>query len=407
MSDPTGQSQFTDDDLAGMSDEEIMNLDMSHLDAQEPPQAEAPAVPEEEEEEAHEEEEEVPAGDGDPAAAAGEPAGEEDPDAPAVEAEEPPADEPVADPDQDPAKAEATDKKEPAAGKEGEAKKEAAPVDYKAEYEKVFKPFRANGKEITPRSADDVVQLMQMGANYNKKMAGLKPNLKLVKMLENNDLLDENKLSYLIDLSKKNPDAVKKLIKDSGIDPLEIDNEKESEYKPGTYTVDDRQLELDAVLDEIQDTPSYKKTLSLVSTKWDRQSKDAVAKQPQLLKALNDQMEVGIYDRIAAEIEQERMFGRLTGLSDLEAYQKVGDAIHARGGFNDLVEKQTQSQEAPPTERKKIVTPEAKADDPTRKDKKRAAGSTRTAAPSKTDADFNPLAMSDEAFEKLINEKLM
>ncbi|RLD76246.1 MAG: hypothetical protein DRJ15_15705, partial [Bacteroidetes bacterium] len=134
-------------------------------------------------------------------------------------------------------------------------------IDYKAEYERLIAPFRANGKDMQIESVDDALTLMKMGANYNKKMAGLKPNLKLLKMLEKNDLLDESKLSFLIDLDQKNPGAVNKLIKDSGIDPLDIDTEKEDEYRPSTYTVDDKEVELDGVLDEIRDTQSFKDTL--------------------------------------------------------------------------------------------------------------------------------------------------
>ena len=37
------------------------------------------------------------------------------------------------------------------------------------------------------------------------------------------------------------------------------------------------------------------------------------------------------------ELEREKMLGRLTGLSDLEAYKTVGDAIHERGGFNEVL----------------------------------------------------------------------
>ena len=398
----SADKQYTEDDLAGMSDEEIMNLDMSFLDnedddAQEPPETEASAAPEEQEEQ-DDDAEESPVADA---------TSDDEEDAAESEdsTEDGASDDTVGDADKDTAEAEEPDGEE-TEKTEGEADDETAAVDYKAEYEKVFAPFKANGKEITPRSAEDVVQLMQMGANYNKKMAGLKPNLKLVKMLENNELLDESKLSYLIDLSKKDPEAVKQLVKDSGIDPLDIDNEKESEYKPKTYTVDDRQIELDQVLDEIQDTPTYSKTVNLVSNKWDKQSKNAVADAPQLLKAINDQMASGIYDRINAEVEQERTFGRLSGLSDIEAYQKVGDAIHARGGFEDLLSKQGQ-QNTPPPERKKVITPEAKAEDPARKEKKRAAGSTRKAAAPKADSDFNPLSLSDDAFEQLVNEKLM
>ena len=41
-------------------------------------------------------------------------------------------------------------------------------------------------------------------------------------MLENAGITDENQLAYLIDLSNKNPQAIQKLVKDSGIDPLDM-----------------------------------------------------------------------------------------------------------------------------------------------------------------------------------------
>ena len=51
---------------------------------------------------------------------------------------------------------------------------------------------------------------MQMGAGYGRKLQDMQPHLKTLRMLEKNNLLDEGKLSYLIDLDQKNPDAIKK-----------------------------------------------------------------------------------------------------------------------------------------------------------------------------------------------------
>ena len=115
----------------------------------------------------------------------------------------------------DPAGNEESNLKEKVANTSSETNEEIK-VDYKAEYDRLVAPFKANGREITVKSVDDAIALMQMGANYNKKMSALKPNLKLMKLLENNGLLDETKIGFLIDLEKKNPDAINKLIKDSG-----------------------------------------------------------------------------------------------------------------------------------------------------------------------------------------------
>jgi hypothetical protein len=276
------------------------------------------------------------------------------------------------------------------------APEEGAEVDYKSEYEKVFAPFKANGRDITVKSAEDAISLMQMGANYNKKMAALKPNLKLLKMLEKNELLDEAKLSYLIDLDKKNPEAINKLVKDSGLDPMDFDAEKASDYKPKTYTVDEREMELDTVLGDLKDTPSYTRTLEVVGNKWDASSRQVIADAPQLLKVINGHITSGIYDIISAQVDQDRTFGRLDGLTDIEAYRKVGDAIQARGGFDHLG---IQGKQAPP--KGTIVTPpKPKVDSVELRDKKRAASSTKPVAAKSEAKEFNPLAMSDEEFSK-------
>lgn len=274
-------------------------------------------------------------------------------------------------------------------------------IDYKREYERLLAPFKANGREIQVKSVEDAVTLMQMGANYNKKMAALKPNMKLLKMLENSNLLSEEKLSYLIDLDKKNPAAIMKLVKDSGLDPLELDTENAGGYKPNSYAVDERELALDAVLDEIQDTPSYSRTIDVVSNKWDAASKRIVAENPQLLKVINDHVERGIYDLISKEVENERLFGRLGGISDLEAYRQVGDALQARGGFAHLGRQEQNTPNGPV-----VVKPKPKQEmDQRVREQRRAASTTKPAAPAVTPTEFNPLAMSDEEFSKVATPK--
>lgn len=299
------------------------------------------------------------------------------------------------------------EKAAPAKGAEAEkaekpAEPAAAAVNYEAEYKRLIgTPIKANGKDITITSVEDAISLMQMGANYNKKMAGLKPNLTLLKMLENNGLLSEEKLSFLIDLSKKDAGAISKLVKDAGIDPMDLDVDKAGAYKPGSHKVDDREVELDAVLDEIQASPSYARTIQIVGKDWDATSKQAIADEPQLLKVINSHVERGVYDLISQEVERERMLGRLKGLSDFAAYRHIGDAMNARGGFDHLGRQGQPNQPAPAVvapKSEKAAVSQAKLNE-----KRRAAGASKPAAPTPTTpaAGFNPLALSDEEFAKL------
>jgi hypothetical protein len=343
-------------------------------------------------------------GNSSPAPEAAEDTDQEDTETAAVPEQEVAADEDTKDDAEDaqesPAPQAAADTPVKAEEKSAEAVQEA--IDYKAQYERLLVPFKANGRDIAVNNIDDAISLMQMGANYNKKMAALKPNLKLMKLLENNGLLSEERIGFLIDLEKKNPDAISKLVKDSGLDPLDLDAEKASGYKPNTYTVDDREMELDAVLDEIQGTPAYNRTLDIVSTKWDGPSKQVIASTPQLLKVINGHVQSGIYDTIVKEVERERMFGRLDGLSDIEAYRKVGDSIQERGGFNSVGHPEKTAPKLA------LVTPKpSKVDEDKLRDKKRAAGSAKPAGSSAPLKDFNPLAMSDEEFSKQVNSKFL
>lgn len=359
-------------DYLGMSDAEIMNTAPPSMEVVEPVAVTEEVVVAEAVEEEDKEENEgsaAPEGAADEAGDEGDKETEEDAEESSVKKEEKPANEDA-----------------------------GAVLDYEAEYKRLLAPFKANGREISVKSVDDAVVLMQMGANYNKKMAALKPNLKLMKLLENNGLLSEEKISFLIDVEKKNPDAINKLVQESGLNPMDFDADKVSEYKPKIHSVDDREIDLDTVLDEIQDTPTYNQTLEIVSKKWDGASKQAVANSPQLLKVINDHVANGIYTMITEEVERERVFGRLNGLSDIEAYRQVGDAIQARGGFNDVVNTVAKTNRAPV-----VVQPKPKVVDESKlNEKRRAASSTKPAnTTAAANQDFNPLSLSDEEFTKI------
>lgn len=285
---------------------------------------------------------------------------------------------------------------------------EQAAIDYKAEYERVLGPIKANGREIKVNSVDDAISLMQMGANYNKRMAALKPNLKLLKMLENNGLLNEEKLSFLIDVSRKDPGAINKLVHESGIDPMEIDADKAQAYKRSSHAVADTEVELDLVLDELKGSESYTQTLDVVGNVWDDQSRRIVSQNPQLIRVLHDHMASGIYTQISNEVERERMLGRLNGVSDIEAYRQVGDAIHARGGFAHQTPQPGESGKAPASAPAAIPVQSApaSASDSARNAQRRAAsGSTPTAPASTAAKDFNPLSMSDEEISRMAAPK--
>lgn len=274
-----------------------------------------------------------------------------------------------------------------------------APQDFETLYKKLMAPFKANGRMIEPKSPEELIRLAQMGANYTRKMQGLQPNLKLMRMLENNGLLDEAKINFLIDVEKKNPKAIQKLLRDGKIDPMEIDTEVEPDYTPGNHSVSDTEIQFLDTLKEVSSTEAGKKAVYHINQHWDQASKEALYREPALLHHLTEHRSNGIAELIESEIERERMLGNLTNVPFIEAYRQVGDRLQNEGRLASLV----QPQRAPAAEnqdkqeRVALETRPAAArnkPDPNGDKARAAAPSRRT--PAKPQVTFDPFELSDE-----------
>jgi len=232
-------------------------------------------------------------------------------------------------------------------GQKEEPVTETKSVDYEGFYKQIMAPFKANGKMIELKDSQEAIQLMQMGANYTRKMQDLQLVKKQITMLENNGLLDEGKLSFLIDLDKKNPEAIKKFLKEAEIDPLDIDTSAEIKYQAGNHIVSDDEVKFRTVLDAVSATPEGKATLQVIHTSWDQASKDALWASPDIMEVITEQRTNGIYDRVAAEVERQTMLGGIRpGTPFLTAYQSIGHLLGQQGAFKDILEKQNSSQMA-------------------------------------------------------------
>ena len=274
-------------------------------------------------------------------------------------------------------------------------------VDYKASYEQIMAPLKANGKTIELRSIDELRSLAQMGANYTRKMQDIAPHRKILLMLENNGLLDESKLSFYIDLEKKNPEAIKKLVAESGIDPLEIDTSVPTKYQASNHIVTDEELGFRSVLDEVCASPEGQQTVAVINSTWDQASKEQLWKEPSLISVFHQQRENGIYARITAEVDRLKALGQIpVGTTFLEAYKLVGDHLHKSNAFADLVKpspsnQAVQTPAVPTPVAVKTVTPKAPVVNPAV-----AAASTPRSTPKRAQTIVNPLAVSDEDFMK-------
>ena len=261
-----------------------------------------------------------------------------------------------------------------------------ATSEHKDFYDLVTAPFKANGTTMQIKSAEDAIALMQMGANYNKKMGELKQHRPLIKMLEEHSLLDEGKLSFLIDLHNKNPNAIAKLIKESKLDIYDVDSqEKADSYAPTVVAPNQESLALQDVLDELKDQPNYPRVLNAVAYEFDEDSRNAVARNPVILRDLIEHASNGIYDQIMAYISSERVFGRMQG-SLLQMYQQAGNTLHAAGKLVG-------------TKPAAVVPVVVKENNAALDNQRKAAGAGGKPATAKSvPIVVNPLALSDKEF---------
>lgn len=204
--------------------------------------------------------------------------------------------------------------------------------------EQVLRSFKANGETITPRNAEDVIRLMQMGANYTKKMQVMAPQRKIMMMLERHSLLDEDKLAFLIDINNKNPKAIQKFLKDADIDPMDLDVDDESNdsyVAPQGHKVTDREADLKDIAVELSSTPEGQRLIHDVDKVWDQESKNQVWDNPNILTDLRSHNEAGIYQQVVDEIQRQKSLGHLPAtVPFLQAYKAVGDQLDQQGAFD-------------------------------------------------------------------------
>lgn len=200
-------------------------------------------------------------------------------------------------------------------------------INYEEAYKKIMAPFKANGKEIKLESPEEVIQLMQQGANYTKKMQELSTYRKAILMLQRNNLLNESDLSFLIDLHKKDPNAINKFFKDNNIDPFGVDPEKADDYLPGKNIISDKEAAFKTALDDVS-TLSGGKDLLVEMSKWDSQSQQVLYENPELVQELYNQKSNGIYNRINSEIDKLKLLGQIPStMPYLQAYKVAGDLL--------------------------------------------------------------------------------
>ena len=287
---------------------------------------------------------------------------------------------------------------------DGDQPSEEQPTIDEARYQEAFDllygdPIKASGREVQLRNPEHAKNFIEMGIDYNKKMQHMKPHLKTLRTLEKEGLLapdKEERLNLLLEVEKGNKDALKRLIAESDIDPLDLADEDvindSRGYTPQNHMLSDAEVEIEEALNTIEGSPSQQRTLDVMTKEFDPRSREVISENPSYIVALNQDIQNGVFDEVMKEVQYKRdMKIAPAGISDMELYiQTVGELSRP------------QQEQIPVQETKQTTSTQAN-----KKRKLKMSGSKSSHKQAKKEYDpMEVLSMNDDDFMKKFDGQL-
>ena len=218
--------------------------------------------------------------------------------------------------------------------------------NYKEFYEKVaLAKFTANGKEVEGfKDPADLIRAQQALHGYSDKMKVIKEYKPFLKALEERGVTaDADKFNLAMSLIDGDPEAIKKVLKDKGIDPLELDLD-DIKYTAKNVIPSQAQLLIEETYEQAENLGVGDKFSRVINKDWDIKSlKELVensAVRNDLLQHLND----GTYDIVSEEIKRMELLdinGSLSGMSSIDKYRAAVGRIQQRNPNSQPVQAST------------------------------------------------------------------
>ena len=235
-------------------------------------------------------------------------------------------------------------------------------INYKEFYEKVaLAKFTANGREVEGfKNPDDLIRAQQMLHGYSDKMKVFKEYKPFIKTLEERGITaDPEKFKLAMSLLDGDPEAIKKVLKDKNIDPLELDLD-DIKYVPKVKLPSEAQLLIEETYEQAENLGVGSKFNRVISKDWDMPSLQEFVSNGAVRADLLQHLKDGTYDIVQNEIKRMELLdstGVLDGMNSVEKY---------RAAIANL------QRQVPTTPAKKVVAPTVTAVDKTAEAKKAA-----------------------------------
>lgn len=297
---------------------------------------------------------------------------------------------------------------EPAELDEEEADKSEESEEKPAEEPEISKyKVKANGSDFE-FTVDELVQLAPKAMDYTRKMQEIKPWRTTISALKDNGITHDN-VNMMIDAFKGDKDAITELVKQAGLDTLDIDTENVN-YSPKEYGRSEIELEIDEVVSTISKDPEYKITQHVVDAQWDDVSRSKLAENPQMISGLHADIKSGLYDSVSPLMTKLKALdgGRK---SDIEYYIEAGGQYLAEQKAKEEASRQNEEAEKEATNKllkEREAVDNAKKLEESRKAKQKAAPKRKAAKPTQKSAGrstvIDYLEDDDEAYNEWYNK---
>lgn len=232
--------------------------------------------------------------------------------------------------------------------KEDKVSKPESTTDAQAFYDSIINvDIKANGGKIKLEKPEDAIKLIQLGANYTKKMQQLAPHRAVLHALEKHGMTEPDLINQLIDINSHNKDAIKALIQRAGLTSKDLFDEEyddenlfgdgepstkqETEYKPSGHVQDIKVFNLNETITDAVERFGIDVVKS-VDTYIDEGSYEMLKESPEDLVALAEQSQSGVLNLINDKVVELEKSGVLDSkLPYLQKYRIAGNMLVEQG----------------------------------------------------------------------------
>jgi len=193
-----------------------------------------------------------------------------------------------------------------------------------------------NGVKTKPfTDPDKILKAQQASGGLAKKFEAIKGARTVVDPLKKRGLLeDTERFDLLMKVNDGDPEAIKELLKQNEVDPMELDMD-EIKYERTQEASTDVDLMFKDALEVGEQYGVKDKVANVILKEWDDKSRDVFfedsGKAQAISSALAEQMSNGLYDRVMATATQLKSIdleGKYSSMNAIDMYNAAAEVVN-------------------------------------------------------------------------------